>query len=106
MNAKERRAELRGVVNRADGVAVAALAREWLASDEALQLLGDGLLAALAQDVVGVDCLAAECAGRLRERSWAGDDDLADQLEAARAGVEPAEADPHAAIGLCVELEL
>jgi hypothetical protein len=81
---KERRAELRGAVNRADGEAVVRLARRWLASDDGLQLLGDGLLAALAQHVAGAGDLAAECAGRPRARKWDGDDDLADQLAAAR----------------------
>jgi hypothetical protein len=87
MNDKERRAELRGAVNRADGAAIARLAGEWLGSDEALQLLGDGLLAALAEGVAGgMDSFVVQCAGRLRHRNWEGDQELADQLDAARAG--------------------
>ncbi|MGH2555331.1 MAG: UPF0158 family protein [Actinomycetota bacterium] len=86
MDAKERRAELRGAVNRADGVTVVRLAPAWLGSDEALQLLGDGLLAALVQQVDGGVDLAAECAGQLRERGWDGDENLAEHLEAALVG--------------------
>jgi len=37
------------------------LADRWLASDEAIQLLGDGLLTALAQHVSGAGALAADC---------------------------------------------
>jgi hypothetical protein len=40
MAAKERRAELRGAVNRADGTTIVGLAPQWLASNEVLQLLG------------------------------------------------------------------
>jgi len=83
MDTKDRRRELRGAVNRADGPAVVGLARQWLPTDEALQLLGDGLLAALAHHVDEAPDLAAECAGRLRQRGWDGDDELADQLDAA-----------------------
>src|SRR5581483_5768485 len=64
MDTKDRRRELRGAVNRADGPAVVGLARQWLPTDEAPDL-------------------AAECAGRLRQRGWDGDDELADQLDAA-----------------------
>ena len=51
--------------------------------DDPLQLIGDGLLAALAQDVAGAAALAADCARALRERGWPGDGDLAHHLEAA-----------------------
>ena len=62
------------------------LAPGHLASGENLQLLGDGLLAALAHPVDEAPELAADCADRLRRRGWEGDDDLADQLEAACGG--------------------
>lgn len=84
MDGKQRRAELRGAVNRADGSTIVQLADGWLGSDEALQLLGDGLLAALAQQIAGASEQAVDCAGRLRGRGWEGDDDLAGQLDAAR----------------------
>ena len=89
MDTKDRRRELRGAVNRADGPAVVGLARRWLPTDEALQLLGDGLLAALAHHVDDAGAVAAECASRLRQRGWDGDDELADQLDGLRRGARP-----------------
>jgi hypothetical protein len=52
-------------------------------TEQVLQLAGDGLLDALAKDVEGAVELAAQCAAALRERCWDGDEDLADQLQAA-----------------------
>jgi hypothetical protein len=82
MSTDDPRAALRGALYRADGRAVvAALSTEdWHA---ALQLGGDGLLVALGQGVDGAPQLADRCATALRERAWEGDDDLAEQLEAA-----------------------
>jgi hypothetical protein len=37
---------------------------------DSLQLVGDGLLAALAQGVDGAKELATQCIGALRERGW------------------------------------
>ncbi len=82
MDAKEQRSMLRSAVYRGDGRAVVALAPRAPGSDDALQLLGDGLAAALAQDLEGAAELALACAGALRERGFYGDDDLADHLEA------------------------
>lgn len=48
-----------------------------------LQLAGDGLIISLAQGMAGAPDLARCCAEQLRERAWEGDDDLADQLDAA-----------------------
>ena len=60
---------------------VAALSKgPW---DELLQLAGDRLFVALAQGAAGAPDLARQCAEQLRERTWEGDDDLAEQLEAA-----------------------
>ncbi|MGV9870611.1 UPF0158 family protein [Rhodococcus koreensis] len=50
---------------------------------EVLQLVGDALIAAIDDHVDGAHQVAAECAAALRVRDWTGDDDLADQLEAA-----------------------
>jgi hypothetical protein len=52
-------------------------------TEEVLQLAGDGLLDAVIRNTDGAAELAAQCAAALRERGWEGDDDLADQLEAA-----------------------
>jgi hypothetical protein len=50
--------------------------------EDALLLIGDGLLAAVSQQVEGATDLASDCVKGLRERGWYGDDDLADHLEA------------------------
>ena len=89
MNARERRAELRGAVARADGMSLVALLRERPWPDHALQLIGDGLGAALALRVDGVEDLASECVVALRERGWEGDEELAAGLDS-RLGAAPA----------------
>jgi uncharacterized protein UPF0158 len=78
------KAQLRAAVARRDGAQLVALVRCESALDdfEALQMIGDGLVAALADKVEGATETAAACAERLRERGWTGDDELADQLEA------------------------
>jgi hypothetical protein len=85
---KEQRAQLRMAVR--DGARlVAHLRAERLLDDGGeLQLIGDGLVAALADKVDGAAEAAADCAEKLRERGWLGDDELADQLEA-RLGTRP-----------------
>jgi hypothetical protein len=82
MRTDDPRAALRGALYRSDGRAlVVALSTEnWRA---ALQLAGDGLLVALDQGMEEAPLLANRCAAALRERAWEGDDDLAEQLEAA-----------------------
>ena len=70
---------LRGAVFRGDGPGVVEVVRRRL-TDEALQLAGDGLIAAVVQGVSGASELAAQCAAALRERDWEGDEELADQL--------------------------
>jgi hypothetical protein len=81
---REQRAQLRGAVYRRDGAEVVALVRagHLLDDDDALQLIGEGLVAALGERVDGAAAVAADCASKLRERGWVGDDELADQLEA------------------------
>jgi hypothetical protein len=73
--------ELRGAVYRGDG-SVIEIVRGRL-TDDVLQMAGDGLLDAVAQGVDGAVELASHCAAGLRDRSWWGDDELADQVEAA-----------------------
>ena len=76
------RSELRGAVYRGDGAAlVELLGRTW--PDHALQLIGDGLGAAVREQAEGAAPLAAMCVAALRVRAWEGDEELADSLERA-----------------------
>jgi hypothetical protein len=72
--------QLRGAVYRGDGSVVEVVAERL--TDDVLQMAGDGLLDAVNSGVDGAAELATRCATALRERSWTGDDLLADQLEA------------------------
>ena len=79
MSWNEKRDALRGAVYRADGASVVELLRgEW--PDDALQLIGDGVLVALSQGIPGASELADTCAELLGERRWRGDDELATAL--------------------------
>src|SRR4029450_11868365 len=49
---------------------------------DALQLIGDGLMTAIGQEVDGASPLAAECEEALRARGWVGDEELAEVLRA------------------------
>lgn len=73
----------RSLVARRDGQdLVVALSHEpW--PENALQLIGDALLAAVRDGVEGAAQVAARCVAALRERHWDGDEELADALEAA-----------------------
>lgn len=82
MLAREGRGELRGAVARGDGVGLVQLLIGKPPPDDALQLIGDGILVALRQEVQDAPGLAGECAAALRVRGWRGDDELADSLEA------------------------
>jgi hypothetical protein len=81
---REQRTQLRVAVYDGNGAELVELVRagHLLDDGDALQLIGDGLVAALADRVDGASRFAADCAARLRERGWPGDDELADQLEA------------------------
>ena len=90
MDGRDWMTRLRGAAYRRDGAAVVALARDEGRPAGVLQLLGDGLAVALAQRVDGARRLVVDCASALRERGWAGDAELADQLDAlAGAGPTP-----------------
>ena len=80
--------ELRSAVFRGDGAEIVRLLtrRPWPV--DALQLIGDGLLIALGQDVEGASPLAAECVDALQVRGWVGDQELAEMLQA-RLGAAP-----------------
>ena len=74
---------LRSLVYQGDGAGlVAVLSQEpWPA--DSLQLIGDGLLAAVRDDIGGAAELARTCVNALGERSWEGDRELVEALEAA-----------------------
>ena len=82
MDSEEQRCALRAAVYRGDGPAVVDLLRGVGADDDALQLAGDGVIAAVMQRVDGAAELARKLVVGLRHRGWDGDDELADQLEA------------------------
>jgi hypothetical protein len=81
------KAQLRAAVHQRDGAQLVALVRAEHVLD-ALQMIGDGLVAALSDKVEGAAEAAAAVATRLRDRGWTGDDELAVQLEA-RLGTIP-----------------
>ena len=72
---------LRAGVYNADGSVVGVVGERL--TEQVLQLAGDGLLDAIAQHVEGAVDLATQCVAALRERYWHGDEELADQLQAA-----------------------
>jgi len=76
------RRELRSAVSRGDGLRLLRILFEGPWVDQ-LQLAGDGILLAFAQNIEGAPEAARSCATRLRARGWEGDDILADQLEIA-----------------------
>jgi hypothetical protein len=73
---------LRGAIGRGDGAGAVHLltGRPW--PEDTLQLIGDGLLIALRQQVDCAGELAGHCAALLRTRGWDGDEELADSLQA------------------------
>ena len=80
---REALTHLRSLVYRGDAAGlVAALSKEWWPADS-LQLIGDGLRAAVAGAVDGAADLALTCVEALRERRWEGDRELAEALDAA-----------------------
>jgi len=82
MSRRERLREFRAAVFTADGEALVSLLRAGPWPGGALQLVGDGLLAALAQNIGGARELAERCVTDLRERDWEGDEDLVAALTA------------------------
>jgi hypothetical protein len=64
-------------------VAVVARVRTGGMRDDALQLIGKGMLAAIIGHVEHAVEVGADCVNALRARGWHGDDDLAEQLDAA-----------------------
>jgi hypothetical protein len=72
---------LRSAVARGDGAELVALVGDSVPL-EVLQLVGDGLVVAIAGGTSGARELADGCAEALRMRGWPGDEELADELEA------------------------
>ena len=89
MDDREPLAELRSLVARGDHAGLVATLSRAPSPADSLQLVGDGLLAAVRDGTEGSADLAQECVSALRERSWAGDQELAQVLEAAL-GIGPA----------------
>ena len=82
MSQRERLRKFRAAVFTADGEALVSLLRAGPWPGHALQLIGDGLQAALAQSIGGSRELAERCVSDLRERDWEGDHDLVAALTA------------------------
>jgi hypothetical protein len=83
-------ADLRGAVARGDGADVLSAIGHLELSGVA-QLAGEGLLLALALGLPGALDQAKHCITTLRERGWAGDEDLAALLAAATGETPPLE---------------
>ncbi len=82
MSQREQLREFRAAVYTADGEALVSLLRAGLWPGHALQLIGDGLFPALAQNISRAPELVDRCVSELRERNWEGDEDLAAALMA------------------------
>jgi hypothetical protein len=82
--------ELRRALYSGDGAAMVA-AVSAAGFDRGLQLVGEVLIAALDHAAAGVDDLAGRCLAALRARDWDGDQQLADTIEQARAGIRSSE---------------
>ena len=89
MSRRERLREFRAAVFTANGQALVSLLRADAWPGHALQLIGDGLLVAMTQNIGGARELAERCVTELRERDWEGDEDLVAALTA-RLGAGPA----------------
>src|SRR3954447_18532546 len=82
MHDRERGRELRAAVFTANGEDLVSLLQSGPWPGHAIQLIGDGLLAALGQGVTGARDLALDCVTELRERDWDGDEELAAAVNA------------------------
>lgn len=89
MSSREQAREIGAAVFAADGRRLMSVLGTGPWPDGASQLVGDGLLLALAQQVAGARDLAARCVAELRARDWEGDEELAAAL-AAGLGTGPA----------------
>jgi hypothetical protein len=80
---REALTHLRSVIARGDhpGLVAALSQPSWPA--DSLQLIGDGVLAAVRDGTDGADDLARRCVSALGDRRWTGDQELAEALNAA-----------------------
>lgn len=83
MDRGEHRSLMRGALAPGDGGALVGLLTQGAWPENALQLIGDGLLAALAAPTEGAAELALRCIDALDGRGWEGDAELVDQLNGA-----------------------
>ncbi len=74
---------LRLIVGRGDHAELVTALRQEPWPDDSLQLIGDGLLAAVRDNAEGSIDPAQACVIALRERNWDGDRELADVVDAA-----------------------
>ncbi len=82
MALREYRAALRGATYRRDAPGVVELLRSSPWPEDVLQLVGEAVLVVLVAGSPGGEELAQGCVARLRARTWEGDADLADFLDA------------------------
>ncbi len=80
MDRGEPRARLRDALSRGDSGSLVGLLGPQAWPENALQLIGDGLLTALAAPTNGAAELALRCIDALDDRDWEGDTELVDQL--------------------------
>ncbi len=83
MDDRQARTRLRSLVYRADGPELVTVLSEERWPADSLQLIGDGLLAAVSDGIGGAPELARTCVNALEKRGWEGDIELADALKAA-----------------------
>ena len=75
---------MRGAVYRGDAGSLVGILKREAWPENALQLIGDGLLGMFQAPTEGIDEAARRCVAALWDRGWEGDADLAAGLEAAR----------------------
>ena len=83
MDGRETLTQLRSLIVVGDDAGLVATLSKKPWPGDSLQLIGDGLLAAVRNSIEGAARLATACVEALHERDWDGDQDLADALEAA-----------------------
>jgi hypothetical protein len=82
MDDREALTQLRSLVVRGGGAELVAVLSQGPLPEDSLQLIGDGLLAAVRDGIEGSAGVAMKCVDGLRERDWEGDHELAKALEA------------------------